>query len=464
MGRFITAKIVTPLAHFRRARRVATRPVFEAYREGLRFRHAAKNWSDEQKRAWILERLRFAVRRAARETDYYGELFRKIGFDAASDFSFADFARLPVLEREDIAAAGEKIVSATIAPENLLKDATGGSTGAPTEIRLGPEERGWKESGQQFALEKIKVPTGARLAYFWGHHLDPQTGAVNLRDRLRSFATNVRWFDCFRLSPEIFLKYHEEFEKYAPDCIIAYASALGQFAEFLRENKIRPRNYPRIGFVTGAEKLYPAHRAAIEEVFGARRPAHERYGGRDFGGVGIQVDPRASLDYEIDWAWALIEPEAGDSDGQTSPILVTKLHADGMPMLRYRVGDVGRFPAGSRAGHPAFYLREVVGRELDRLWLPDGRWISGAQFPHLLKSFAVREFMLVQAADYAVELQIAPKNGFDEDQRQEILRTIRANLENLPVGLKIVENVARTKANKWRPVVSEVRAAEKDKK
>lgn len=452
MSRLLTRKIFIPISHFRRRRRAETRAVFEAYQTGLQFRRETKNWNEEQKRDWILKALRASVRRAAEETDYYRELFEKIGFDAKADFDFTDFARLPILEREDIFQSKEKIISKTIPREKLLKDATGGSTGTPTEIWLGTEERGWNESGIDFSFEKIGVPPGAKTAYLWGHHLDPR-GADNFRDRLRAFLNNVRYFDCFRLSPEIFQKYHAEFEKWSPDCVVAYASALGQFAEFLKENKIRPRNYPRICFVTGAEKLYPEHRKTIEEVFG--KPVHERYGGRDFGAVAIQTNPQKSLDYEIDWAWALCEPEKNGEEN--SPILVTKLHADGMPMLRYRVGDVGRFPAASKSGHQAFHLREVAGRELDRIWLPDGRWVSGAELPHLLKSYAVREFMFVQAEDYHVELQLVPKNDFNEDERREILQTIGANLEGLRVSLKLVEEIPRTKANKWRPVVTKVK-------
>ena len=37
--------------------------------------------------------------------------------------------------------------------------------------------------------------------------------------------------------------------------------------KYLKEKGIRPNNYPRTCFVTGAEKLFPEHRQAIEEVF-----------------------------------------------------------------------------------------------------------------------------------------------------------------------------------------------------
>ncbi len=455
MGNFLTQNIFIPLSHLRRGWRKEMRVIFQIYQQGLNFRRQAKNWSEAQKRDWILSQLRFSVRRAAAETDYYQELFQQIGFDTKADFSFEDFAKLPILEREDVSQAGEKLISKVIGRNQLLKDATGGSTGMPTEVWLGAEERGWAESAIDFSFEKIGVPRGARTAYFWGHHLDPKA-VDNFRDRVRSFVTNVRYFDCFRLSPEVFEKYHAEFEKWSPDCIVAYASALGHFAEYLKEKGIHPKNYPRLCFVTGAEKLYPEHRQAIEEVFG--KPVYERYGGRDFGGVAIQTNPPKSLDFEIDWAWALVEPE---TDEENSPILITKLHADGMPMIRYRVGDLGKFPAGHRSGEPAFFLPELLGRELDRIWLPDGRWIAGAELPHLLKSLAVREFMFVQAEDYSVELQIVPKNGFSAENKAAITKIIAANLGGLLFDLKQVGKIPRTKANKWRPVISKVKYSSK---
>ncbi len=451
MGNFLTQNLFLPIARRRRKRRAEMREVFKFYEEGMNFRRASVNWSVEQKRDWILEKLRFSVRRAARETVYYRELFEKINFDAERDFNFDDFAKLPVLERENIHDAGDDLISSSIPKENLVKDATGGSTGTPTQIWLGAEEIGWKESGVDFALEKIGVPAGSRTAYFWGHHLDPQAGE-SLKEKFKSFAANERYFDCFRLSPEIFEKYHREFEKYAPDCIIAYASALGQFAEYLREKNIKPKNYPKKCFVTGAEKLYVNHRAAIEEVFG--KPVHERYGGRDFGGAAIQVNPSENLFYEIDWAWSLVEPE---NDDENSSILVTKLHADGMPLIRYRVGDIAEFAANSKTGFPAFQLNKVIGRDLDRIWLDGEKWIHAIEIPHLLKDFSLREFVLIQSEDYSVELQVVPKNGFNAENAREIEKIITANLGNLPFNLKKVDEIQRTKANKWRPVISKVK-------
>jgi phenylacetate-CoA ligase len=213
-------------------------------------------------------------------------------------------------------------------------------------------------------------------------------------------------------------------------------------------------SYPARCFVTGAEKLLPEHREKIARAFG--RPVHERYGGRDVGYIAFQMRPEATLDYQVDWANVLVEPETGEAE---SSILITKLHGDGMPMIRYRVGDIGRFPQASRPGHAALVLHEVVGRDTDRIWLPDGRWITGLQIPHMMKDYPVREYMFTQRRDYSVEIKIVPKTEFSAHSRRQLLATVQANLPGLKIATTMVDEIPRTKANKWRPVVSEVEGA-----
>lgn len=448
---WVSTRALVPALQQLQMVRPTRRAVRATYFEGLRFRQAAAAWGPEQKADWMLQRLRFTVRRAYNDTLYYRELFDRVGFDPQAEFSFADFAQLPTLGREDIHQAGLQMISLYLPTEQLRRDATGGSSGTPTEIWLGPEESAWRESAGESFMQRLGLPLGTRIGYFWGHHLDPQA-TDSWRLRFHSFVNNIKTRNCFRLSPEVFARYHEEFERWRPTCIVAYAGALGHLAEYLLEHKLRP-NYPTRCLITGAEKLLPQHREYVEAAFG--RPVHERYGSRDVGYIAYQMEPNRSHDFDIDWADLLVEPETNET---RSSILITKLHADGMPMIRYRIDDVGQFPVGSRPGHPTFTLHEVVGRVTDGVWLPDGRWIHGIEFPHLMKDYPVREFMLHQRPDYSVQLLIVPKPGFSEASRHQIESIVQANLPGLPLQVELVEQVPRTRANKWRPVVSEVNA------
>ena len=443
----LSLHVLTPFSRLQRSTRPATRPTQQAFKEGLRFRRETAAWTNEQRLAWIEERLRTIVRQAYEETTFYRELFDRNNIDVYADFSFEEFARFPILNREDITEAGPKLLSSAVPAAQRRKDRTGGSTGVPTEIWLGPTERGWRDSGMEHFFRTLGVPEGSRTALLWGHHLDPK-GTDSLRDRYQAFVSNIRWFDTLRLSPEILDDYHRELERFKPACIIAYASPLAYLAEHILARGYKP-TYPTRCLITGAEKLWSRHRRLIEEAFG--RPVHERYGSRDAGCLGVQLDPH-SVAYTIDWSYTMVEPELPTTE---SPILITKLHADAMPMIRYRIGDIGRFPEGSRPGHPTFVLPDVLGRVLDRIAMPDGRWVAGQQVPHLMKDFPVREFLLTQRRDYSVELQIVPQPHFDESNRREIEEILKANLPGLPINIELKDSVVRTKSNKWRPVVSE---------
>jgi phenylacetate-CoA ligase len=444
-------RVLMPFSRLQRSTRPATRPTQQAFSEGLRFRRMAATWDRDRKTAWILDRLRTTVRHAYEKTVYYRDLLDRNEFDPYSEFGFDEFSHLPVLTREHVHEAGRNLLASSVPHDQLRKDVTGGSTGVPTEIWLGPNERGWRDSGMEHFFQALGVPEGSRTALLWGHHLDPKA-TDSFRDRYQAFVSNVRWFDSLRLSPQTLDKYHQELERYRPALIIAYASSLGYLAEHILTRNYKP-SYPTRCFVTGGEKLWSRHRRLIESAFG--RPVHERYGSRDAGCLGVQLDHGNSLEYTIDWSNTMVEPELSQVE---SPILITKLQADGMPMLRYRIGDIGRFPAESKPGHPTFVLPDVMGRVVDRISLPDGRWIAGQEVPHLLKDYPVREFLFLQRPDHSVDLQIVPQQEFDEGSLRKIKETLMANLPGLPIRIELKDAVVRTKSNKWRPVISEVKS------
>ncbi len=390
------------------------------------------------------------MRRAASEVPFYRDWFDRVGFDSRSDFSFDDFAKLPVLEREDVLEAGNSMRSTCVPARDVREDSTGGSTGVPTRIWTGPEERGWSQSGTNFFMSQLDVPAGSRTALLWLHHLDPVAND-SLADRARNFIWNREWLDCARLSDELLQRYHAQLQRSRPECVIAYAGALASLADVVARLGDAP-HYPTRCSVTGAEKLWPEQRRLVEETFG--KPVHERYGSRDIGLMGFQLAPHANLDFAVDWAAILLEPEVRAED---SPILVTKLHADAMPLIRYRVGDRARFPVDAAPGHPVFHFAEVLGRQVDVLWLPDGRWIHGIAVPHLMKDHAIREFQMYQHEDYSIELLVVPRNHLSMDDEERVLAVLRANAPGLPVTIRVVSQIERTASQKWRPVRSAVR-------
>jgi hypothetical protein len=143
----LSLKLLVPMSRLQRMVRPSRRAATQSFVEGMRFRSRTLNWDLETRRSWILQRLRFVVRRAYLGTPYYRELFDSVGFDPHAEFTFEDFRKLPVLSRQDISKAGEKLQSQPKDKQVLLQ-ATGGSDGVPTEVLLGPEDRSFAWPGR----------------------------------------------------------------------------------------------------------------------------------------------------------------------------------------------------------------------------------------------------------------------------------------------------------------------------
>src|SRR6476619_7567881 len=146
----LSLHVLLPFTRMQRSARSATRPTQQAFYNGVRFRKDASSWSEAQRTDWMLTRLREISRRAYEETEYYRSLF------------------------DQIDQAGPSLLSSSVASDQMRKDRTGGSTGVPTELWLGPNERGWRDSGMEYFFELLGVPEGTRTALLWGHHLDPK--------------------------------------------------------------------------------------------------------------------------------------------------------------------------------------------------------------------------------------------------------------------------------------------------
>lgn len=421
------------------------------YDEGLRTRAAIELMSQAQREAWVLHELRALVRFAGARVPFYRERFRQIGFNPDSNFDFDDYAQIPPLEKADVLESADAMLPEGDNRSRFYQDATGGSTGVPVKIWKDTAEKGWGLSGVEFFEGRVGAGEGRRISRIWGHHLDLQ-GQDSLRKRARLWLTNVQYLDCFRLSPAVFSSWHSVLSRRQPEALVCYASAIYLFADWLREQGIRP-TYPSHAIITGAEKLWPAQREVVRAVFGV--PIHERYGGRDVGLIAFQTDSESPV-LTVDMANILVEPATtGEQVGEAYDVLVTKLHAFGMPLLRYRNGDMARFPNDAQPGHPTAELLDVTGRTMDRVVASDGRIVHAAQFPHMFKEFDIKLYQVRQSRDGSVNILIVPGPGFDAASQERINRLTRANLGATPLRISLVDQIDRTSAGKLRPVVSE---------
>jgi phenylacetate-CoA ligase len=417
----------------------------KAYKEGLRAFEAWQTLSVDERVARTSGAQARVLQHASR-APYYAELLRRAAIDLSKPVSIEQWQSLPPLEKLVLRERGAELIPTTTRPEWLRGQATGGSTGAPVKLKLGPVHQGWRWATHEYVHALAGIRPGDRAAYLWGAELDPNA-VPSLWSRVSDFMVNRRMYNCFRLTDSLLEQYHRNLSVYRPRYFVGYASALALYADFLRRRGLEP-GYPRRAIFTGAEKLEPSARALIASVF--KVPVHETYGSRDCGAMAAQADPSGPL--QVLLPYVLLEPFGDTAEDGSREVLVTHLvPSDGTVMIRYRIGDRAKFGDGSPF---VTCLREVTGRVLDHIRLPSGKIIHSTQFPHLLKDYDVVEYQVVQLQDGSVTASLVTGATFGAEQEQALGRRLANMIPEVPVRIAVVPTIERGAAGKRRPVIS----------
>lgn len=419
-----------------------------AFHQGLEYRRHFYQLSKQEQAAKTLNLLQKTVQSARQTTPYYAEKLR--GLPDSFPTSFAEYRELSVLDKTIVKAMKNELRSQEFKPAELIPCSTSGSTGEPTIVYSSQSDIGWRLSGEQYYYSLLKSEHGKRIGKLYGGEVESNHQSVYI-EQLKNWAFNRLSYDCLTLDEGYLLNVHRGFAKFTPDIIIAYSSAIYLLALVLDRRGIRP-TYPQQVILCAAEKLENYQRAVVENVFGV--PVVERYGSRDVGQMAFQL-PDRGRDFYVDRCSCLIEPDGAPDENGVAPILVTTLRNQAMPLLRYRIDDLARFPLTWTPEQSVSTISEIVGRTCDYILLPDQKKISGGMMDILFQDRDVNAYQVVQHADASVQVKIVPGPTLTRAEQNEIQRIIRHQLSGLAVEFEYPAEIKRTTAHaKLRPVVS----------
>lgn len=131
----------------------------------------------------------------------------------------------------------------------------------------------------------------------------------------------------------------------------------------------------------------PAIVAAVEGAWNCQ--VYNHYGMTEMGlGGGVECQARRGYHLrEADLYFEIIDPETGQSlpEGEQGEVVFTTLTRRGMPLIRYRTGDLSRFvPGPCPCGTVLKTLARVRERICGRVELPGGRGLSMADLDDAL--------------------------------------------------------------------------------
>jgi len=345
-----------------------------AERAYLREFESSQFISPEEIRAVQWRRLRCLLDHAYKQCPYYHDLFERQGLSPGDFTGLEDLRWLPPLEKSTIQEQRERLVARNWPRHDLIRNQTGGSTGAPVSFYLSTDRKCSRAAATLRHNRWAGWQVGDRVAVLWGAPQDRPSNSW--RGRLRAaLLREPMWLDTGNISERGLAAFRVTLLRHRPRIIQAYARAAVLFARYLRSRSLTPHRPHAL--VTSAEVLEAEDRRLLEDVFGC--PVFNRYGCREVSVIASECPAHTGMHIMAEGLYLEIETPNGPAvPGEMGTIFVTDLLNHAMPLIRYRIGDLGAWAKGScPCGRGLPRLERVAGRVTDFLVGVDGRLVSG---------------------------------------------------------------------------------------
>jgi phenylacetate-CoA ligase len=367
-------------------------------------------------------RLRALLHHAYAQCPFYRARFDHAGATPDDLRGLEDLRALPALEKRDIQEQGDDMVARNWPRGDLISNQTGGSTGAPVSFYLSKARKCSRAAATLRHNRWAGWQAGDRAAVIWGapRYRPADTWRARLRGAL---LREPVWLDTANLTEESLEEFHTTLLRYRPRIIQAYARSAVLFARYLQVRGLTPHRPHSI--VTSAEVLEADERRLLEDVFGC--PVFNRYGCREVSVVASECPAHSGLHTMAEGLYVEIEtPHGAAAPGEMGTILVTDLLNHAMPLIRYRIGDMGAWASGTcPCGRGLPRLERVAGRVTDFLVGCDNRLVSGVYLATYVIAHrpSLGQVQILQYKPGAVTYRIKPGRDFHHERDLEYLRS-----------------------------------------
>lgn len=395
------------------------------------------------------EKLNKLLKHAWFNSQWYRGVMEDIQLDPTKPVTLSDLQRFPVTTKTDIRENLECFVSRKHAKSDLKKAKTGGSTGTSLNLFFDEHCQQLRNAAQMYSDSFSGWKPGARIAAVWGN---PPI-ATTLKQKARSFLLErMIYLDTMNLSHESMNAFVERWREFEPDIIFGHAHSIFIFAQYLIKNHISDL-CPQ-GIVATSMMLLDHERQVIEQAFGAK--VTNRYGCEEVGLIGVECEKHSGM--HINTSHIILEVLDGNDkpvvEGRPGKLVLTDLNNYGMPLIRYRVEDVGVVSDRQcSCGRTTPVLERLEGRVADFLKKPDGSQVAGVSLVErtLTKVQGIEQMQLVQNDLYEIKINRVKGSEYTSATDPELLREFREVFdEEIKLTIHDVDKIPQESSGKYR--------------
>ena len=399
-------------------------------------------------------RAREAVEYAFMHCPYYQERFAGAGFDGTLR-ERRDFQRLPLLNKRDIRENGNRLLSREFRREDLVETKTGGSTGVALNLYFNKRCQEMRNAAAMRSDRWAGWDIGVKVAALWGNPPVADTRRKKLRNMLHD---RTIYFDTMDVDEKSLTEFITHWRKFKPKVLFGHSHSIYILAKYLEEqdiHDIRPK-----GIISTSMMLLDFERRLIEDVFQCQ--VTNRYGCEEVGLIASECERHEGFHLNIDHVVVEFLREDGTeaAPGEEANIVVTDLINRGMPLIRYRIEDMG-VPSDRicSCGRGLPLMERVTGRRADFLKRPDGSLVAGVSLIErtLTAIPGIEQMQLVQDDLHQLCVKVVKDSSFNEASERELFKEFQGAFgEDITIEIKYVPVLDQTQLGKYRFAICNV--------
>ncbi len=365
---------------------------------------------------------------------------------------FQVLQQIPILSKRNFQQHPEQYRNQQYDPKQLIANSTGGSTGEPLKFYMDRYDVEHFEAARWRGLSWYGITPGSRSVMLWGNPIELSQNEQKSARRKERFLKNRTILSAYALTPEKVASYIPFLNRYQPEYIYGYATALYTFAQLLQPIRDQLHLKKLKVVVSTSETLYEHQRTAIQAVFGC--PVANEYGARDAGILAYSC-PHGHLHMTAENViMEVVDPVTHQpvSPGESGVVVTTDLNNLAMPRLRYLLGDTATLSQekACACGVTLPMIASLDGREDAIFKLPDGTLMHGHFVYHLAGQYdSVAQFQLIQTDLAHAELKLVMKKPCEEDANR-FLSDLQRFMPGVCITCTKVDQIEPSKSGKIR--------------
>jgi len=400
-----------------------------------------------------INRLKDMIEHAYINVPYYQELFNRLKILPEHIQTIEDLKRLIVIDKYIIKRHSEKFLATNMNRKRLIPIHTGGTTGTPLTIYLTK-----KAMRRLFAWSEARVKnwSGAKSGDKLASFLHSGEVLIPINQKRPPFwrwnkAYNQLLFSVFHMSENNLKYYMEKFNRFRPQIVQGYVTAIHTFARYILRHQLQIFSPKAV--LLSSETLFEHQKREIEDAFRSR--VYNGYSGGECVAFITECE-RGGL--HISPEYGVVELEKLRNGDDRYEIIGTNLFNFAMPLIRYRTGDIVTLSQKKKCpcGRELPLVQSVEGRSDEMVVTPEGNWISPSSLVMAFQTARnTKESQIIQLSRNKIIVKIVKEAGFSKRDLNYILHRLKERVgKNMSIEIEFVDSIERTKAGKFRFVIS----------